>query len=401
MAKRHEAVIVAAARTPIGALNGSLASVSSHELGSTVIKALLGRSNVEADQVSEVILGQVLSCGQGQNPARQSAINAGLPHSVPAMGVNMVCGSGLKAVVLAAQAIEAASEDDDKQIFIAGGQESMSQAVHFVNLRNGIKFGDATLKDSMVSDGLTDAFERIHMAITAENVAKEFNISRSQQDEFAAESQKKTKTAIDEDAFDQEIVSVEVKSRKGSVVIVSKDEHPKPETNEESLARLRPAFIKENGSVTAGNASGLNDGAAAVMVMSLNEASRRGLQAMAKIVSWASTGVNPSIMGIGPVSAVRKAVDKAGWTLEEVDLFELNEAFAAQSLAVVKELGVPAEKVNVCGGAIALGHPIGASGCRILVTLLHQLQRREKRRGVASLCIGGGMGIALCVQRPE
>lgn len=401
MAKRHEAVIVAAARTPIGALNGSLASVSSHELGSTVIKALLGRSNVEADQVSEVILGQVLSCGQGQNPARQSAINAGLPHSVPAMGVNMVCGSGLKAVVLAAQAIEAASEDDDKQIFIAGGQESMSQAVHFVNLRNGIKFGDATLKDSMVSDGLTDAFERIHMGITAENVAKEFNISRSQQDEFAAESQKKTKTAIDEDAFDQEIVSVEVKSRKGSVVIVSKDEHPKPETNEESLARLRPAFIKENGSVTAGNASGLNDGAAAVMVMSLNEASRRGLQAMAKIVSWASTGVNPSIMGIGPVSAVRKAVDKAGWTLEEVDLFELNEAFAAQSLAVVKELGVPAEKVNVCGGAIALGHPIGASGCRILVTLLHQLQRREKRRGVASLCIGGGMGIALCVQRPE
>jgi len=401
MAKRHEAVIVAAARTPIGALNGSLASVSSHELGSTVIKALLGRSNVEADQVSEVILGQVLSCGQGQNPARQSAINAGLPHSVPAMGVNMVCGSGLKAVVLAAQAIEAASEDDDKQIFIAGGQESMSQAVHFVNLRNGIKFGDATLKDSMVSDGLTDAFERIHMGITAENVAKEFNISRSQQDEFAAESQKKTKTAIDEDAFDQEIVSVEVKSRKGSVVIVSKDEYPKPETNEESLARLRPAFIKENGSVTAGNASGLNDGAAAVMVMSLNEASRRGLQAMAKIVSWASTGVNPSIMGIGPVSAVRKAVDKAGWTLEEVDLFELNEAFAAQSLAVVKELGVPAEKVNVCGGAIALGHPIGASGCRILVTLLHQLQRREKRRGVASLCIGGGMGIALCVQRPE
>jgi len=401
MAKRHEAVIVAAARTPIGALNGSLASVSSHELGSTVIKALLGRSNVEADQVSEVILGQVLSCGQGQNPARQSAINAGLPHSVPAIGVNMVCGSGLKAVVLAAQAIEAASEDDDKQIFIAGGQESMSQAVHFVNLRNGIKFGDATLKDSMVSDGLTDAFERIHMGITAENVAKEFNISRSQQDEFAAESQKKTKTAIDEDAFDQEIVSVEVKSRKGSVVIVSKDEYPKPETNEESLARLRPAFIKENGSVTAGNASGLNDGAAAVMVMSLNEASRRGLQAMAKIVSWASTGVNPSIMGIGPVSAVRKAVDKAGWTLEEVDLFELNEAFAAQSLAVVKELGVPAEKVNVCGGAIALGHPIGASGCRILVTLLHQLQRREKRRGVASLCIGGGMGIALCVQRPE
>jgi len=401
MAKRHEAVIVAAARTPIGALNGSLASVSSHELGSTVIKALLGRSNVEADQVSEVILGQVLSCGQGQNPARQSAINAGLPHSVPAMGVNMVCGSGLKAVVVAAQAIEAASEDDDKQIFIAGGQESMSQAVHFVNLRNGIKFGDATLKDSMVSDGLTDAFERIHMGVTAENVAKEFNISRSQQDEFAAESQKKTKTAIDEDAFDQEIVSVEVKSRKGSVVIVSKDEYPKPETNEESLARLRPAFIKENGSVTAGNASGLNDGAAAVMVMSLNEASRRGLQAMAKIVSWASTGVNPSIMGIGPVSAVRKAVDKAGWTLEEVDLFELNEAFAAQSLAVVKELGVPAEKVNVCGGAIALGHPIGASGCRILVTLLHQLQRREKRRGVASLCIGGGMGIALCVQRPE
>ena len=364
---KQEAVIVAAARTPIGALNGSLASVSSHELGSTVIKALLSRSNVEANQISEVILGQVLSCGQGQNPARQSAINAGLPHSVCAMGVNMVCGSGLKAVALAAQAIET-SEDDDKLIFIAGGQESMSQSVHFIHLRNGIKFGDAPLKDSMVSDGLTDAFDKCHMGITAENVAKEFNISRSEQDAFAAESQKKTKTAVEEDAFDREIVSVEVKSRKGSIV-VSKDEYPKPETNEESLARLRPVFTKDNGSVTAGNASGLNDGAAAVMVMSSVEASRRGLQAMAKIVSWATTGVNPSIMGIGPVSAVRKAVEKAGWTLEEVDLFELNEAFAAQSLAVVKELGVPAEKVNVCGGAIALGHPIGASGRFFFFTL--------------------------------
>ena len=278
-------------------------------------------------------MGQVLTCGQGQNPARQAAINAGLPHSVCAYGLNMVCGSGLKAVTLAAQAIEA---EDDK-IIVAGGQESMSQAVHFLHLRNGIKFGDATMKDSMVSDGLTDAFDKCHMGITAENVAKEFNISRSEQDAFAAESQKKTKSALEQDEFDQEIVPVEVKSRKGTVV-VSKDEHPKPETNEEGLARLRPAFIKDsNGSVTAGNASGLNDGAAAVLVMSSSEAAKRGLPVMAKIVSWASTGVNPSIMGIGPISAVRKAVEKAGWTLEDVDLFELNEAFAAQSLAVVKE----------------------------------------------------------------
>ena len=350
---KSEAVIVAAARTPIGnvflhlkysiftlilfvlvgALNGSLASIPSHELGSTVIKSLLNCTNVETDQVSEVILGQVLTCGQGQNPARQAAINAGLPHSVCAYGLNMVCGSGLKAVTLAAQTIEA---EDDK-IIVAGGQESMSQAVHFLHLRNGIKFGDATMKDSMVSDGLTDAFDKCHMGITAENVAKEFNISRSEQDAFAAESQKKTKSALEQDEFDQEIVPVEVKSRKGSVV-VTKDEHPKPETNEEGLARLRPAFIKDSsGSVTAGNASGLNDGAAAVLVMSSSEAAKRGLPVMAKIVSWASTGVNPSIMGIGPISAVRKAVEKAGWTLEDVDLFELNEAFAAQSLAVVKE----------------------------------------------------------------
>jgi len=389
-----EAVIVAAARTPIGALNGSLGSVPGHDLGSTVIGEVLRRSNIQPDDVSEVIMGQVLTCGQGQNPARQASVIAGIPHSVPATSVNMICGSGLRSVVWAAQSIMTG----DSQIVVAGGQESMSQAVHYAHLRNGIKFGDAALKDSLIIDGLTDAFNQYHMGITAENVAKEFNISRQDQDNFALQSQLKAKGAIENQFFDQEIVPVEVKAKRGQVTMVSKDEHPKPETSIDTLAKLRPVFVKENGTVTAGNASGINDGAAAVVVMSRKEAEKRNLVSMAKIVSYATTGVNPAVMGIGPISAVRKALEKANWSLEEVDLFELNEAFAAQSLAVVKELGVDEDKVNVCGGAVALGHPIGASGCRILVTLLHTLLRTGKRKGVAALCIGGGMGIAMCVE---
>lgn len=387
-------MIVAAARTPIGALNGSLSSVPSHELGSVVIKEVLRRSNIQADDVSDVIMGQVLTCGQGQNPARQASVNAGLPHSVSAMSLNMVCGSGLRSVALAAQSIKSG----DAQIVVAGGQESMSQAVHFAHLRNGIKFGDASLKDSLVFDGLTDAFNQYHMGITAENVAKEYNISRKDQDEFAVKSQAKAKDATDNNAFEQEIVQVEVKGRRGQVTLVSKDEHPKPETTLEGLSKLKPAFVKESGSVTAGNASGINDGAAAVVVVSRKEAEKRNLVPMATIVSHACTGVNPAVMGIGPISAVKKAVEKANWSLDEVDLFEFNEAFAAQSLAVVRDLGVDESKVNTCGGAIALGHPIGASGCRILVTLLHTLLRTGKRKGVAALCIGGGMGIAMCVE---
>lgn len=342
----------------LGALNGALGSVASHELGSVVIAEALRRSNVQPDDVSEVIMGQVLTCGQGQNPARQASVNAGLPHSVPAASINMVCGSGLKAVAMAAQAVKLG----DAQIVVAGGQESMSQAVHYAHLRNGIKFGDSSLKDSLITDGLTDAFNQYHMGITAENVAKEFNISRQDQDEFAAKSQLKTKLALDNQFFEQEIVQVEVKGRKGQVTVVSKDEHPKPDTTSETLAKLRPAFVKDNGTVTAGNASGINDGAAAVVVMSKKEAEKRSLVPLASIISWATTGVNPAVMGIGPVSAVRKAIEKANWSLEEVDVFELNEAFAAQSLAVVKDLGVDPDKVNICGGAIALGHPIGASG---------------------------------------
>lgn len=326
---------------------------------------------MQPDDVDEVIMGQVLTCGQGQNPARQASVNAGIPHAVPALSVNMVCGSGLRSVALAAQAVMTS----DAHIVVAGGQESMSQAVHFAHLRQGIKFGDASLKDSLIVDGLTDAFNQYHMGITAENVAKDFSISREEQDEFALKSQLKAKIAHENDFFQQEIVPVEVKARR-SVTVFSKDEHPKPDSSKEALAKLRPAFVKENGTVTAGNASGINDGAAAVVVMSKKEAEKRNLVPMAKIVSWASTGVNPAVMGIGPISAVRKAVEKANWNLEDVDLFELNEAFAAQSLAVVKDLGVDADKINICGGAIALGHPIGASGANFnssifyLITLL-------------------------------
>ena len=330
----------------------------SHELGSIVIKEVLQRSNVQGEDVSEVIMGQVLTCGQGQNPARQASVNAGIPHGVPALSINMVCGSGLRSVALAAQSITSG----DAQIVVAGGQESMSQAVHFANLRNGIKFGDASMKDSLIFDGLTDAFNQYHMGITAENVAKEFSINRLEQDEFALKSQMKANDAVEKQVFEQEIVNVEVKGRRGQVTIVSKDEHPKPDSTIEALNKLRPAFVKDNGTVTAGNASGINDGASAVLVMSQKEAEKRDLMPMAKIVSYACTGVNPSVMGIGPISAVKKAMEKADWSLEDVDLFELNEAFAAQSLAVLKDLDVNEDKVNICGGAIALGHPIGASG---------------------------------------
>jgi len=388
-----EVVIVAAKRTPIGSLNGNLSSIPSHELGQNVIKALLDTTKVAPEDISEVILGQVLTCGQGQNPARQASINAGLPVNVPAMGVNMVCGSGLRSVALAAQSIRSG----DASIIIAGGQESMSQAVHYLQLRNGIKFGNTDVKDSLLMDGLTDAFDNCHMGITAENVAKEFEISREEQDAFALKSQMKAKEAITNQHFADEMTAVEIKSRKGTV-IVGVDEYPKPDTTLEGLAKLRSAFVKDLGTVTAGNASGINDGAAAVLLMSAKEAEKRNLKTMAKIVSHAITGVKPQIMGIGPISAVQKAVEKAGWNLEDVDLFELNEAFASQSLAVVKTLGVDENKVNVNGGAIALGHPIGASGCRILVTLIHTMQRTGKSKGVAALCIGGGMGIAICVE---
>lgn len=389
-----DVVIVSAVRTPIGGFNGGLSTVPSHKLGSTVITEALARCSVKPEDVSDVLMGQVLVGGQGQNPARRASMDAKIPHTVPAMGVSMVCGSGLRAVSLGAQSIKCG----DASVVVAGGQESMSQSVHSLHMRNGIKFGNTEFKDTMLTDGLTDAFGNIHMGITAENIAKEFGVSREDQDKFAFESQQKVKDAQEKGAFDKEIVPVSVQSRKGPIV-VSKDEHPRAETSLETLAKLRPAFITDgSGTVTAGNASGLNDGAAAVVLMSSQEAAKRNLKPLAKIVAHATCGVRPDIMGTGPIPAVKKALEKSGWKLEEVDLFEINEAFAAQSLAVVRELNIDPLKVNVNGGAIALGHPIGASGCRILVTLLHTLQRLGKKKGISALCIGGGMGIAMCVQ---
>lgn len=389
-----EVVIVAAKRTPIGNFNGSLASVPAHDLAATVIKDLLSTTGVPGDNISEVILGQVLAAGQGQNPARQAVISSGLPESVPGMGVNMVCGSGLRAVSLAAQSIQTG----DAQIVVAGGMENMSLSRHSIHARSGVKFGDVSLEDTMLKDGLTDVFNNYHMGITAENVAKKFNISRLEQDEFAAKSQEKTAAAVAAGLFQAEIVSVSVLARKATTV-VSEDEFPKPETSVETLSKLRPAFIRDTtGTVTAGNASGINDGAAAVMLMRSETAASRGLAPMARVVATACVGVDPKLMGIGPIGAVRAALAKAGWTVDQVDLFELNEAFAAQAVAVQRELGVPDSKVNVNGGSIALGHPIGASGARILVTLLHALQARAVKKGCAALCIGGGMGIAMCVE---
>lgn len=389
-----DVVIVAAKRTPIGSFNGCFASVPAHDLASTVIKDVLSSTGVKPGDVSEVILGQVLTAGLGQNPARQAAVAAGLPHEVPALGVNMVCGSGLRAVIMGAQSVALG----EAGVVLAGGMENMSLAKHSVHMRAGVKFGDVGLEDMMIKDGLTDASHNYHMGITAENVAKQYSLSREEQDDFAARSQQKAGEAMKDGCFKDEIVPVSVPGRKGPT-LVTEDEYPKPDTTAESLAKLRAAFVRDGtGTVTAGNASGLNDGAALVMLMSAEEATRRNLTPLARIVSSAVAGVEPAIMGTGPIPAVKKALVKAGWEISEVDLFELNEAFASQSLAVVKDLGAPAEKVNVHGGSIALGHPIGASGCRVLVTLLHAMKRRGAKKGVASLCIGGGMGIAICVQ---
>ncbi|XP_007546795.1 acetyl-CoA acetyltransferase, cytosolic [Poecilia formosa] len=388
-------VIVSAARTPIGCLSGALSSLTLRDLCSPVIKDVLKRAEVKPEEVSEVIIGHVLTAGQGQNPARQASVAAGIPYLVPAWSCQMVCGSGLKAVCLGAQSIQAG----ESTVVVAGGMESMSRAPHTLQMRAGVKMGDASLQDSMVADGLTDAFHSYHMGITAENVAKQWGISREQQDLFAVNSQNKTEAAQKAGHFDQEIVPITVPSRKGPVEVKT-DEFPRHGSNVATMSKLKPCFVKDSsGTVTAGNASGINDGAAATVLMSQSEASRRGVKPMAKIVSWAQVGLDPSVMGTGPIPAIRKAVEKAGWKLDQVDLFEVNEAFAAQSLAVIKELGLNEDKVNVSGGAISLGHPIGMSGCRVLVTLLHALNRTGGRKGVASLCIGGGMGVAMCVER--
>ena len=386
-------VIVSAARTPVGAFNGALGTLPAHDLGKTAIEEALKRAKVEAGEVSEVILGQILTAGQGQNPARQASINAGVPKEVPAYGVNILCGSGLKSVALGYQAIQ----NGDSSIVVAGGQESMSQAPHCAHLRSGVKMGNAQMLDTMLKDGLMDAFHGYHMGTTAENVAEKWQITREEQDAFAARSQNKAEAAQNADKFQDEIVPVTIKGRKGDTV-VNKDEYPKHGVTAEGLAKLRPAFSKE-GSVTAGNASGINDGAGAVVLMSADEASRRGLTPLARIVSWAQVGVDPAVMGTGPIPASRKALEKAGWSTDDLDLIEANEAFAAQAIAVNKELGWNTDKVNVNGGAIALGHPIGASGTRILVTLLHEMGRRDAKKGLATLCIGGGMGIAMCLAR--
>ncbi|OWF50230.1 acetyl-CoA acetyltransferase, cytosolic-like isoform X2 [Mizuhopecten yessoensis] len=392
---RVDVVIVSAVRTPIGAFNGSLSTLPAHDLGSICIKEALQRANLKGEDVSEVILGQALSAGQGQNPARQASVNAGIPVSVPACGVNMLCGSGLRAIVMGTQAIKTG----DAQVVVAGGQESMSKAPHCVHMRTGTKFGDVSMTDTMLSDGLVDAFNKYHMGITAENVAKQWEVTRQDQDKFAVNSQQKCEAAQKAGHFNQEIVPVTVKTRAGPTV-VEKDEFPRAGCTLEGLGKLRAAFVTDGtGTVTAGNASGLNDGAACVVLMEEAESVKRGLTPLARVVSWGQAGVDPAVMGTGPIPATRKALEKARWSVNDVDLYELNEAFAAQSAAVVKDLGCDPSKVNINGGAIALGHPIGASGSRILVTLLHALQRTGARKGVAALCVGGGMGIALCVER--
>ena len=388
-----EVVIAAAARTPIGAFNGLLATVPAHYLGEVVIKELLKRAKLEAGEVDEVVLGQILTAGTGQGPARQAAVNAGIPVERTAYGINQLCGSGLRAVALGFQAIR----NGDNAVVIAGGQESMSQAPHAIHLRGGVKMGDAQMLDTMLKDGLIDAFHGYHMGTTAENVSQKYQITREQQDAFAAASQQKAEAAMKAGKFKDEIVPVTIKGRKGDTV-VDADEYPKHGTTVETLAKLRPAFDK-NGGVTAGNASGINDGAAAVVLMSAADAAKRGLTPLARIVSWATTGVDPAIMGTGPIPASRLALKKAGWSIDDLDLVEANEAFAAQACAVNKDLGWDPAKVNVNGGAIALGHPIGASGARVLTTLLFEMQKRKAKKGLATLCIGGGMGIAMCVER--
>jgi acetyl-CoA C-acetyltransferase len=390
----EEVVIVAAGRTAVGKFSGSLAKVSAADLGAHVIKQLLARSGIAPDAVSEVLMGQVLTAAVGQNPARQASIKAGLPDTIPAMTINMVCGSGLRATHLAAQAIKCG----DAKIVIAGGQESMSMAPHAMpGSRDGFRMGDAKLVDTMIVDGLWDAFNQYHMGVTAENVARKYDVSRQQQDEFALQSQLKAEAAQKAGKFKDEIIPYEIVTKKGTTVFDT-DEYPKAGSTIEALSSLRPAFNKE-GTVTAGNASGINDGAAAVIMMSASQAEQMGLKPMARIKAYASAGLDPSIMGMGPVSATRLCLQKAGWGVNDIDLMEINEAFAAQAIAVNKEMGWDTSKINVNGGAIAIGHPIGASGARILVTLLYEMIRRDAKRGLASLCIGGGMGVALAVER--
>jgi len=390
---KDDIVIVSATRTPVGAFNGAFANLPAHELGKTAIRAALERAGVEGGRVSEVIMGQILTAGQGQNPARQASIAAGIPVESPAWGVNQLCGSGLRAVALGYQAIL----NGDSEIVVAGGQESMSMAPHCQHLRGGVKMGSFEMIDTMIKDGLWDAFNGYHMGTTAENVAKKWQITRRQQDEFAVASQNKTEAAMKAGKFKDEITPVTVKTRKGDVV-VDTDEFPKSGVTLESISKLRPAFDKE-GTVTAANASGINDGGAAVVLMKASEAARLGKTPLARIVSWAHAGVDPAIMGTGPIPASRAALKKAGWKKEDLDLVEANEAFAAQACAVNKDLGWDTSKVNVNGGAIAIGHPIGASGTRVLVTLLYEMQKRNAKKGLATLCIGGGMGIAMCVER--
>jgi acetyl-CoA C-acetyltransferase len=387
--KSKEVVIVNAIRTPIGTYKGSLKNMKSHALGSIVIKEVLSRSKFDKDEIDEVIMGQVLTTGAGQNPARQAAINAGIPISKPAHIINQVCGSGLRAVISGYQSIKLGEAKN----IISGGQENMSIAPHSIFYRDKKKISEDKLLDTMINDGLIDAFNNYHMGVTAENVAKKFHISRQDQDEFALNSQKKTEAATSKNKFDDELVKI---NQDGN--ILEKDEHPRTGLELADLKKLKTVF-KENGTVTPGNSSGINDGAAALLLTTLEEAEKKSIKPLAKIVSWASVGIDPALMGLGPIEAVRESIKKAKWNIDEIDLFEINEAFAAQSIVVIRELGIDKNKVNVNGGAIALGHPIGASGARILVTLIHEMKRQNKDKGCATLCIGGGMGIALCVER--
>ncbi|MGH8501104.1 MAG: acetyl-CoA C-acetyltransferase [Gammaproteobacteria bacterium] len=393
---KEEIVVVAAGRTAIGSFGGTLSSLPASTLGAKVIQALLTRSGLTPDQISEVILGQVLTAGVGMNPARQASIGAGLPPTVPAMTINKVCGSGLKAVHLATQAIRC----EDATFIVAGGQENMSQSPHVVpNSRTGQRMGDWQLKDTMIHDGLWDIFNQYHMGVTAENVAKKYGISREEQDEFAATSQQRTEAAQKAGYFKEQIIPIEVPQRKGDPVVFDKDEFPRAGTTAEGLGKLKAAFTKDNGTVTAGNASGINDGAAAVIVTTRSHADKLGLEPLARIVAYANAGVDPAIMGTGPIPASQRCLERAGWRAEDLDLVEANEAFAAQAIAVNRDVGWDPEKVNVNGGAIALGHPIGASGARVLVSLLYEMKRRNVKKGLATLCIGGGQGVALAIER--
>lgn len=395
MSEQDPIVIVSAKRTAIGSLGGSLSTFAAHELGRDIIKAVLDDASVQSSDVDDVIMGQVLTAGCGQNPARQSSMAAGIPEDKTALTINQVCGSGLRSVAMGMQSILAG----DSNIVVAGGQESMSNSPHCIQMRNGVKFGNAEMIDTMIKDGLWDHFNDYHMGITAENIAEKYQVTRDDQDKFAVQSQNRAEAAINDNKFDAEIVPITIKTRKAEITF-DKDEFPRAGATVEGLSGLRPAF-KKDGTVTAGNASGINDGAAAVILMRLSEAQKRGLTPIAQIKSWATAGVDPSVMGTGPIPASRKALDKAGWKVSDLDLIESNEAFAAQACCVAKEMGFNSEITNVNGGAIALGHPIGASGTRVLVTLLHEMSRRGAEKGLATLCIGGGMGIAMCVERPS